>query len=257
LRAGTNPAPSASATAEPKTKPRASIPTTFRTPSPRNGALISSIAAAKSSGFDQSGCYVTAPGSAIGFGPFAFAGASDTSTGRFPDGFNTDSNCTDFVAGTATILAAASIAGATNIKVASVGGFDVGQTISIDTGTNLETAVIAAVGSAGASTVRTATAIGATVIPVANARGFRPGQTISVGSGTNYETAVVVSTTRFRDATITVSAPLTSPHAVGSQLSGTGITLTSPLVREHASEAHVIDSASTPGAPNHYYRKPF
>ncbi len=207
------------------------------------------------SGMDQSGCYVTAPGSATGFGPFAFAGASDTSSGRFPDGFNTDSNCTDFVTGTATTLAAASAIGATNIKVASVAGFDAGQAISIDTGANLETAVIAAVGSAGASTVRNATSIGATVIPVVNARGFRPGQTISIGSGANYETAVVLSTNRFRDATITVSAPLTLAHAVGAQVSGTGITLTSPLASDHAGQAQVINSASTPGAPNHYYRK--
>jgi 3-hydroxyacyl-CoA dehydrogenase len=43
-----NPAPSASATADPKMKPRASIPTTFRIPSARNGAAIASIDAAKS-----------------------------------------------------------------------------------------------------------------------------------------------------------------------------------------------------------------
>jgi Alpha-L-arabinofuranosidase B, catalytic/Lamin Tail Domain len=210
-----------------------------------------------SSGFGQSGCYITVPGSAGGFGPFASAaGTSDTSAGRFPDGFNTNNNCTDFVTSPATILAAASDAGATNIKVASVAGFDAGQTIRIDTGANLETAIIAAVGSAGGTTVRTSIAIGATVIPVASAGGFSPGQTISIGSGTNYETAVVVSTTRFREPTITVSAPLTLAHAVREQVSGTGISLTSPLTREHASGAQVTGSVSTPGAPNHYYRKP-
>jgi Alpha-L-arabinofuranosidase B, catalytic len=210
------------------------------------------------SGVDQSGCYVTAPGSASDFGPFASAaGTSNTSAGRFPDGFNTNSNCTDFVTSPATILAAASDAGATNIKVASVAGFDVGQTIRIDSGANLETAVIAAVGSAGATTVRTATAMGATVIPVTSAGGFSPGQTISIGSGTNYETAVVVSTTRFREPMMTVSEPLTSAHAVAEQISGTGISLTSRLTREHASGAQVTGSVSTPGAPNHYYRKPY
>ena len=48
-------------------------------------------------------------------------------------------------------------------------GFDAGQTIMIDTGANLETAVIATVGTAGATTVGAATSAGATVIPVANA----------------------------------------------------------------------------------------
>ncbi len=72
----------------------------------------------------------------------------------------------------ATTLSAASAAGATNIKVASVAGFGAGQTIMIDTGANLETAVIATVGTAGATTVGAATDVGATVIPVASATGF-------------------------------------------------------------------------------------
>ena len=98
----------------------------------------------------------------------------------------------------ATTLSAASAAGATNIKVASVAGFDAGQTIMIDTGANLETAVIATVGTAGATTVGTATDVGATVIPVASAIGFSAGQTITIDSGANPETAVVASVTRLR-----------------------------------------------------------
>ena len=50
------------------------------------------------SGLGESGCYVTTPGSPGGFGPFApVAGASNTSAGRFPDGRDTGSNCTDFL----------------------------------------------------------------------------------------------------------------------------------------------------------------
>jgi hypothetical protein len=52
---------------------------------------------------------------------------------------------------TITTLAAASAAGATNIKVASVAGFGVGQTVKIDTGANEETAVVTTVGTAGAT----------------------------------------------------------------------------------------------------------
>jgi non-reducing end alpha-L-arabinofuranosidase len=209
------------------------------------------------SGSEQSGCHVTAPGSASGFGPFSSAaGASNTSAGRFPDGLDTDSNCTDFLAEPATTLSAASAAGAANIKVASVAGFGTGQTIRIDTGENLETAVIATVGTAGATTVGTATDLGATVIPVASVTGFSSGQTITIGSGANYETAVVASTTRFGATTFTVAAPLTSAHAVGAQVSGTGITLTAALTREHASVAQVAGNVPTPGAPNQYSRRP-
>jgi hypothetical protein len=209
------------------------------------------------SGAEQSGCYVASPGPPSGFGPFApAAAASNTSAGRFPDGVDTDSNCTDFLTSPSTTLSAASAAGATNIKVASVEGFSPGQTIRIDTGRNLETTDIATVGTAGATTVGTTTAVGATVIRVASATGFSPGQTITIDSGANYEKAVVVSTARFREATITVSAPLTFAHVVGAQVSGTGITLTAALTRAHASEAQVTGSISTPGAPNHYYRRP-
>ena len=197
------------------------------------------------SGAEHNGCYVPTPGSASGAG---------TSSGRFPDGVDTDSNCTDFLTEPATALSAASDAGASNIKVVSVAGFGVGQTIRIDTGADLETAVIASVGTAGATTVGTATDVGATVIPVVNIMGFRVGQTITIGNGASYETAVVASTNRF-GATISVAAPLTFAHPVGAQVSGTGITLSAALTRAHSSAAQVAGSASTPGAPNHYYRR--
>jgi hypothetical protein len=197
------------------------------------------------SGAEHNGCYVPSPGSASGAG---------TSAGRFPDGLDTDSNCTDFAMEPATALSAASDVGAINIKVASVTGFGVGQAIGIDTGANLETAVIASVGTPGATTVGTATAVGATVIPVASMTGIRVGQTITIDSGANYETEVVVSINRF-GATITVAAPLTFVHAMGAQVSGTGITLTAALTQAHTSTAQVAGSASTPGAPNHYYRR--
>jgi hypothetical protein len=205
------------------------------------------------SGAGQSGCRVISPGPAGGFGPGASADATNRSAGRFPDGLDTDSNCTDFLAQPATTLPAASAAGATNIKVASVADFAAGQTILIDTGANLESAVIATVGTAGATTVGAATNVGATVIPVASATGFNAGQTIAIDSGANRETAVVVSTTGGRGgATITV-APLTLAHAAGAQVSGSGITLTAALTQAHASGAQVASSAPTPGAPNQYY----
>ena len=151
------------------------------------------------SGAGEGGCRVPAPGAGarggFGFGPAA-AGRSTRRTGAradFPDGLDTDSNCNDFLLQPASILSAASAAGATNIKVASVADFAAGQTILIDAGANLEKAVIATVGTPGATTVRAATDAGATVIPVAGGMGFTAGQTITIDSGGNQETAVVAS----------------------------------------------------------------
>jgi len=210
------------------------------------------------SGAGQSGCRVTPPVPANGPGPaggFPAAAAINRSAGRFPDGLDTDSNCTDFLLQPATTLSAAAAAGASNIKVAAVADFAAGQTVMIDTGASLETAVIATVGTAGATTVGAAINVGATVIPVAGAAGFNAGQTIAIDSGANRETAVVVSTTGGRGgATITV-APLTLAHAAGAQVSGTGITLAGALTRAHASGAPVASDVATPGAPNRYYRR--
>ncbi|MBP8303411.1 MAG: lamin tail domain-containing protein [Phycisphaerae bacterium] len=227
-----------------------------------------------------SGCSAPAPG-AGGRGGFggrggAAADAPQRSAGRFPDGADTDTNCRDFLVQTATALSADSAAGANNIKVASVAELDAGQTIFIDTGENRETAVIATVGTPGATTVATATEAGATVIPVANAMGFSPGQTITLDSGANLETAVVASVSGGRGgrggrggpggpgggrggpgggSTITVSAPLKSAHAANAQVSGSGVTLKSALTKAHARGAQVGGSGPTPGAPNQYARR--
>ena len=221
------------------------------------------------SGAGQSGCRVPAPaagrGGFGGFGgPAAPASTPHRSSGRFPDGADTDSNCNDFLLQPASTLSAASPAGANNIKVGSVADFVAGQTLIIDAGANLETAAIATVGTAGASTVSSATSVGATVIPVAGVIGFTAGQTIAIDSGANQETAVVAATGGGRGGgpgrngagpTITVAAPLKSAHAAGAHVSGSGITLATALTRPHDSGAQVATDLPTPGAPNKYRRQ--
>jgi hypothetical protein len=221
------------------------------------------------------GCSAPVP-SAGGRGGFGgrFGPASETSsrsTGRFPDGNDTDSNCRDFLLQTVTTLSAASAAEANNIKVPSVADYSAGQTIIIGTGENRETAVIATVGTPGGTTVGTATDVGATVIPVANTFGFNAGQTITIDSDSNREMAVVASVTGGRGgfggpsgpggrgpggASITVASPLKIAHSVGAQVSGTGITLEGKLTRVHESGAQVAGHVPTPGAPNQYSRRP-
>lgn len=206
------------------------------------------------SGARLSGCYAPAPGSM--FNPWSTVVApvtTNTSAGRFPDGADTDSNCTDFLTQAVATLSASSTAGATNIKVASTEGFRAGQTIHIDSGANVETAVIATVGTAGATTTRTSIGAGATVLPTANVTGFSRGQTITIGDGANFETAVIASIRTHGDTTITVTAPLAHGHAADAQISGSGISLTTPLTQAHTSGTQIFDNTPTPGAPNQYH----
>jgi len=214
----------------------------------------------------QSGCSVSSPGNPPSrFGPADPAAAlPNRSAGRFPDGHDTDSNCDDFQVQPFATLAAAAAAGGNNIKVSNVAGFAAGQNIVIGAGANLERAVIATVGTAGASTLQSATQAGTTVIPVASTDGFSTGQTITIGSGANQETAVVARTRRggFGGAqgqtgpTINLRAPLTRAHGAAAQVSGTGITLTAGLTRAHEAGAAVTDNPPTPGASNQYQPGP-
>jgi hypothetical protein len=213
------------------------------------------------SGAAQGGCRAPAPTTGGRGGGGAPAPGFNRSTGRFPDGADTDSNCTDFQTQIATTLPAAAAAGATNIKVASVTDFATGQSIVIDTGANSEAAVIASVGTAGATTMGADAAKGATVVTVESIAGFSPGKAITIDSGANAETAVVESSAGGRGggrggapsaATITIASPLAMSHAAGAPVAGTGITLSAPLTRAHSSGAPAATSAPTPGAPNKY-----
>ncbi len=131
-----------------------------------------------------------------------------------------------------------------------------GQKIFIDTGIGAEDVSVVTVGTSGASLMTTVSEVGATVLRVASAAGFSAGQTITVDSGLKAETGIIASTTGGRGgATITITAPLTAAHANGTQVSGTGITLSSPLTNARMLwGAKVTGSLPTPGAPNQYIR---
>lgn len=213
------------------------------------------------SGAGEGGCRVASPGARGGPGAPVVT-ATNRSAGRFPDGADTDSNCRDFLLQAATVLPVEASAGANNIKVASVADFVVGQMILVDSGANRETAVIAAIGTSGGTTVATATAADATMIPVASAAGFSAGQTIIVGNGASSETAVVASVAGGGRggrgpgvASITLTAPTKIAHDVGAQVTGTGITLAAALTRAHESGASVTGGLPTPGAANQYVKK--
>lgn len=223
------------------------------------------------SGSGQGGCRAPVPG--VGRGGGGGNGQQgfgvNRSAGRFPDGADADSNCTDFFTQSATTMPAAATAGSNNIKVANIADFAAGQTLIIDVGADAETAVIASVGTPGATTTGADSAARTTSIAVAGVGGFSAGQTITIGVGANMETAVIASSAPARGggpgqaagraggppptpATITLTAPLTRAHAAGEPVSGSGITFTAPLTRAHALGAPVASHVPTPGSGNKY-----
>ncbi len=199
------------------------------------------------SGVGRSGCFAPAP-SATGAWPMA--AAADVSTGRYPDGADTDSNCDDFRSAPATLLSLAAEAGASNLKVASVSGFFPGETVRVDSGSALEAATIASVGTAGGTTLTSAVEAGATSLAVGSAAGFAEGESILIGNG--QETAVIAAVRRFPVAAILLRKPLTNHYAAGETVSGSGITLSTAMRHSHASRTNITGDLATPGAPNSY-----
>jgi hypothetical protein len=224
-----------------------------------SGAITSPELATLEGVQHQGGCIAVIPGA--GSGPSAPAvalaasapGAPNRSIGRFPDGADGDSLCTDFVVQPATSLPDGAPAGASNIKVQSVADFAAGQTVMIGMGAAMENAVIASVGTAGSTRSTAATEAGGTVLPVATRAGFVAGQSITVGSGTNQEPASIAAIRGGRgEARITVAAPLTMSHLLGAPVSGSGITLGAPLTKAHAAGTVLTTELPTPGASNKY-----
>jgi len=205
------------------------------------------------------GCMAIVPGA--GSGPAtaniaaaaAAPGASNRSIGRFPDGRDDDSLCSDFRVQPATTLPEGADAGTATLNVAAVVGFAPGQTVIVGSGPSSETVVIASVGTAGSTRTSAATQVGATVIPVAATAGFVVGQSITIDTGANQETATIAQVQGGRGgARITVSMPLTAAHAAGARLAGSGITLARALAAAHPRGAVVAAELPTPGAANRY-----
>ncbi len=219
------------------------------------------------SGAGESGCFVPSPDMSRSFrmGPAAAVTQPDRSAGRYPDGNDSDSNCRDFMVQNTTALAARAESGTTNIKISSVAGFSIDQSIIIGSGATSETAVIAAVGTSGATTTGASVPAGSRIIRVGTVAGFNAGQTITIDNGSRTETAVIAAVGAARRRfggqaatqtdSITVSAPLRYTHARNVQVSGSGITLVNTLKTDHDNGTPVASSIPTPGEPNQYFRK--
>lgn len=204
------------------------------------------------SGFEQIGCFVTAPGTASVWDT-ATTTKVNASSGRFPDGADSDSNCNDFSHPAATLLALAVDAGSSNLKIESAKEFQAGQSIVLGTGTDAETLQIESVGSAGATTLAAPASVGARTIVVAARAHFAEGQEVLIGDGTAAigEKIVGARTVDGRHE-LTLQQALEQPLAVGTPVTGTGLTLKAPSARGHDAGSQLTSDVPTPGKPNSY-----
>ncbi len=144
----------------------------------------------------------------------------------------------------ATSLAAASLVGDTNIKVASVANLTAGHQIVIDSGANIEVGTIVTVGTATATGTGVDLAAPLTLAHASGASARDRGTGTTLAAPLTLAHASGVST-RDTGTGVTLSAPTTLAHAAGVALSANGITLGSPLALAHASGAAVSDPLAT------------
>jgi hypothetical protein len=163
-------------------------------------------------------------------------------------------------------IAAPVKAGQNNIKVASVQGFSIGQTMYIGSGKSLEKVKIATIGTAGATTISADAKKGDKTVAVAASQGFQAGQIITIGSESyTIESIQAVPRRGFggfggfggrggqqpaEPDKITLTQGLKADVASGEYLSGSGITLGAPLTKDHGVGDAFTASAATPGKPN-------
>ena len=183
--------------------------------------------------------------------------ATQGSTRRYPDGQDSDNDCTDFVTSAAS-RTGATAAGSTSVQVDSVAPFAPGQAVVIDAGDAAETLTVASVGSPGLAHAAASADKGATVVRVDDARPFTVGQAVVIGSGADEEKGVVVAVEPgWGSGKLTLQAPLALAHDAGASVSGTGIAFTGPVAKAHPAGAPVTaaDDVATPGAANHGVRR--
>jgi hypothetical protein len=178
------------------------------------------------------------------------------STGRYPDGQDSDNDCTDFVTA-ASIRTGGAAAGATRVSVVTTGHLAPGQTVVLDAGADAETLTVATVGSSGITRASASADKGATVVRVDDPHPFAVGQAIVVGSGADEETGVVAAVdTTWRAGKLTLKAPLARAHDAGASVAGTGIAFTGPIAKAHPAGTVMTATGdlATPGAPNRHVR---
>lgn len=146
-----------------------------------------------------------------------------------------------------TTTAAPAAAGNATVYLASTSGISAGDHLAIDTGADQETVTVASVGTAAsrATTLSAASGIGATNVKVASVRGLVVGDNLLVDTGANQESDQIVSvgTAGVSGTGVTLATPLQFVHATGATAEdeGTGVILSAPLEFTHTAGTAVVD----------------
>ncbi len=210
------------------------------------------------SGLEKPGNFAPAPQAQRGFfGAPVSAVAPAVSTGRYPDGNDTDDNKNDFHLQTFLTLAAPAAPGDINIKVSSVAGLQIGKKVLLGNGADREEVQVATIGTAGATTLASAAKAGDRSISVASAQGLAAGQEILI-DGQKATISKVNATRRWwgrqnaEPDGLELTAPLKKGAGRGADVTGTGVSLAYPVKSSHSVGASVVDNPTTPGKPNRY-----
>ncbi len=143
-------------------------------------------------------------------------------------------------AGAVTQTVAPVAVGGTNIRVASIAGFVVGEPMQVMEygGANFETTMVRSIGTAAgpATTVAARATAGQTNVKVTNIAGFVVGEQLAVGVGKRHEirTITVVGTAGAEGTGVTVSQPLSFAHLALDRVRGTGTGIdVTPMTKAH------------------------
>lgn len=213
----------------------------------------------------SAGNFAQAPAARRGWGWFMRSAAPtatpEISSGRFPDGADTDNNESDFHVQNSMNISAPANAGENNIKVSSVQGLTPGQFIYVGAGASRERMKVANIGTSGAAALTSDAAAGSRKLSVASSQAFKEGQTLLINGESVTVASIEVAPRRMgpgmdmskmpSDALI-LSAPLKSSAHTGDFVTGTGVTFSKPLAHAHGNGEAVSSAASTPGMPNRY-----
>jgi non-reducing end alpha-L-arabinofuranosidase len=190
-------------------------------------------------------------------GPVGEVDATQGSTGRYPDGQDSDNDCTDFVT-SASVRTGATAAGSTSVKAVAVAHFAPGQAVVLDAGANAETLTVATVGSPGITRASAPADKGAKDVRVDDPHQFAVGQAVVIGNGADEEKGVVAAVdTAWRAGKLTLESPLARAHDAGASVSGTGIAFTGPIAKSHPAGTVMTAAGelATPGAANNDVRR--
>ena len=217
------------------------------------------------------GNFVQAPagGNRGRFGmPAGPTASPDLSSGRYPDGSDSDDNRADFRIQRSTNIASDAVVGDNNIKISNVFGLREGQTILIGSDNSRESVTISSVGTAGGTALAANASAGSRKLLVSSSQNFSAGQDIMVGSGDNAEGVQIASIASARRGfyggmnmnrntptppdTIILASPIRKSYKMGSVMSGTGVNLSAPLTMDHKSGDILVSSIPSPGKVNRY-----